>query len=83
MKPSKNTASDDSSTDGRLLGMLAIAASPGARLLSPAIFSVTGFFLSLVGLTIAAPKQKMLSIVGLVLALAAGAVGYLFNTPII
>ena len=83
MKSSKTAAPHDSSKDGRLLGMLSIAASPGAILFSPVIFSMAGFFLSLVGLTIAAPKQKMFSIVGLVLALGAGAVGHLFNTAII
>jgi hypothetical protein len=80
---SNSTNSNDSSTDGRLLGILSIAASPGALLISPALFSIAGFFLSLLGLTIAAPKQKMLSIIGLVLALGAGAVGFAFNTPII
>ena len=83
MESSKTTAPHDSSKDGRTLGMLAIAASPGAILLSPIFFSIAGFFLSLVGLTIAAPKQKMFSIIGLVLALSAGAVGHLFNTAII
>jgi hypothetical protein len=79
----KTAAQHDSSKDGRTLGMLAIAASPGAILFSPIIFSMTGFFLSLVGLTIASPKQKMFSIIGLVLALSAGAVGHYFNTAII
>ncbi len=83
MNSPKTAGPHDSSKDGRTLGMLAIAASPGAILFSPMIFSLAGFFLSLVGLTIAAPKQKILSIVGLVLALAAGAVGHLFNTSII
>lgn len=70
-------------TDGRLMGMLSIAASPGAILVSPTIFSVAGFFLAMLGLTLAAPKQRVWSIVGIVAALTAGAIGYYFKTPIV
>ncbi len=69
--------------DGRLMGMLSIAASPGAVLISPAVFSLLGFFLALLGLTIAAPKQRMLSIAGIALALVGGGIGYFFHTTVI
>lgn len=77
------TAAAANPTDGRLMGMLSIAASPGAILLSPTIFSVAGFFLAMLGLTLAAPKQRIWSILGIVSALAAGAIGYYFKTPIL
>ena len=69
--------------DGRLMGMLSIAASPGAVLISPAVFSLLGFFLALIGLTIAAPKQRLLSIAGIALAMVGGGIGYFFHTPIV
>lgn len=77
------TAHNGSPTDGRLMGILAIATSPGALLLSPTWFSLGGFFLGLMGLTIAAPQQRFLSIIGIVAAGAAGALGYYYNTPIV
>lgn len=69
--------------DGRLMGMLSIAASPGAILISPAVFSLLGFFLALLGLTVAHPKQRILSIAGIALALVGGAIGYFFHTQIV
>lgn len=69
--------------DGRLMGMLSIAASPGAVLISPAIFSLLGFFLAMLGLTVAHPKQRILSIVGIALALVGGGIGYFFHTTIV
>mgnify|MGYP001594867903 FL=1 len=69
--------------DGRLMGMLSIAASPGAVLISPAVFSLLGFFLALLGLTVAHPKQRMLSIAGIALAMVGGGIGYFFHTTII
>lgn len=76
-------AHNGSPTDGRLMGILTIAMAPGALLLSPTWFSLGGFFLGLMGLTVAAPQQRFLSIIGIVLAGAAGALGYYFNTPIV
>ncbi len=69
--------------DGRLMGILSIAASPGAILVSPAVFSLLGFFLALMGLTIAHPKQRKLSILGIAAAVVAGGVGYFFHTQIV
>jgi hypothetical protein len=71
------------STDGRLMGWLSIGASPLAVLVSPTIFSVAGFFLAMIGLTLAAPSQRIWSIVGIVTAVAGGAIGYYFKTPIV
>ena len=66
---SRDTSSEVVSTvpssDGRLVGLLSIAASPGAILISPSLFSLAGFFLALLGLTIAAPRQRILSVAGL------------------
>jgi hypothetical protein len=66
-------------TDGRLMGMLSIAAFPAAILLQPTLFGVAGFFLALIGLTVAAPKQRPLSIAGLVLAVAGFGLGATLN----
>ncbi len=88
MKPNSTVspadqASANSPTDGRLIGILSIAASPGAVLVSPAVFSLIGFFLALMGLTIAAPNQRILSIIGIVSAFACGGIGYFFDTPVV
>ena len=71
------------STEGRMMGMLSIAASPGAILVSPAMFSLLGFFLALMGLTVAAPSQRIWSIIGIGTALVAGGIGYFLKTPIV
>lgn len=67
---------------GRLMGMLAIAAAPGALLISPTMFPLLSFFFGLMGLTVAAPKNRYLSIIGMVAAGIFGVVGHHFNTPI-
>lgn len=72
----------DSSTDGRLMGFLSIAAGPGAAVIHPALFSVLGFFLAMLGLTIAAPKQRIWSFLGIASALIGGGIGYFFHTAI-
>jgi hypothetical protein len=69
--------------DGRLMGLLSIAMSPGALLISPAVFSLLGFFFAMFGLTVAHPKQRILSIAGIALAIIAGGISYYFNTTII
>ena len=76
-----NTQNIDNS--GRMIGMLSIAAAPGALLISPTMFALVGFFIALMGLTIAAPHNRFLSIIGMVATGACGAAGYYFNTPII
>jgi lipopolysaccharide export LptBFGC system permease protein LptF len=65
------------------MGMLSIAAAPGALLVSPTMFPLLSFFFALMGLTIAAPKNRFLSIIGMVAAGICGAVGFYFNTPIV
>jgi hypothetical protein len=68
---------------GRLMGILSIAVAPGALLISPTMFSLASFFLALMGLTVAAPKYRFLSIIGIVAGGTCGIIGYYFNTPII
>jgi hypothetical protein len=80
---SNNVSAAANDTDGRLMGILSIAASPGAILVSPAVFSLLGFFLALLGLTVAHPKQRKLSVAGIVLAAVAGGIGYFFHTQIV
>ncbi len=80
---SNNASAAANDKDGRLMGILSIAASPGAILVSPAVFSLLGFFLALLGLTVAHPKQRKLSIAGIALAMVAGGVGYVFHTQIV
>jgi hypothetical protein len=80
---SRTAATAGNPTDGRLMGFLSIAASPGAILISPTLFSVGGFFLAMLGLTLAAPKQRIYSFIGIALAIVCGGIGYYFKTPII
>lgn len=68
---------------GRLMGMLSIAAAPGALLISPSMFPLLSFFFALMGLTLASPKNRYLSFVGMAAAAICGVTGYYFNTPII
>ncbi len=70
-------------TSGRMMGMLSMAAAPGALLVSPTMFGLLAFFFALLGLTIAAPKQRIFSIGGIVLAGIFGVIGHYYNTPII
>lgn len=69
--------------DGRLMGMLSIAAAPGALLISPTMFPLASFFFALMGLTLASPKNRYLSFIGMAAAAVCGITGYYFNTPII
>jgi len=68
---------------GRMVGMLSIAAAPGALLISPTYFPLLAFFLALMGLTIAAPKNRYLSFIGIAAAAVCGIAGYYFKTTII
>ncbi len=68
---------------GRLMGMLSIAAAPGALLISPTMFPLLSFFFALMGLTMANPKNRHLSFIGMAAAGICGVTGYYFNTPII
>ena len=76
-------ADDAADTSGRMIGLMSMVAAPGAILVSPTMFSLLAFFLALMGLTIAAPKQRIYSIGGIVLAVACGTIGQYFNTPIV
>ncbi len=69
--------------DGRLMGILSIAAAPGALLVSPTIFPLLAFFFALMGLTLASPRNRYLSFIGIAASATAGVVGYFFNTPIV
>ncbi len=69
--------------DGRIMGILSIAAAPGALLISPTYFPLLGFFFALMGLTLASPRNRYLSIIGMVASAAAGIAGYYFKTSII
>lgn len=70
-------------TSGRLMGILSMVAAPGAILFSPTMFALLAFFFALMGLTIAAPKQRIYSFGGMALSGVCGVIGYYFNTPII
>lgn len=69
--------------NGRLMGMLSIAAAPGALLISPSMFPLLSFFFALMGLTLASPKNRYLSFIGMAAAAICGVTGHYFNTPII
>lgn len=73
---------DDNSTDGRMIGFISIALSPGAIFLEPTIFWLAGFFAGLIGITVAAPKQRYLSIIGVVASVVCFGVGKYLNISI-
>jgi hypothetical protein len=68
---------------GRTVGLIAIAAAPGAALISPTMFSLLTFFLALMGLTVSSPEQRKFSFIAIVLAGTFAFIGHYFNTPII
>jgi len=80
---SNEAVSELNDTSGRLMGMLSIAAAPGALLVSPTMFPLLAFFLALMGLTIASPNNRIYSFIGIGAAAVCGVAGYYFNTPII
>ena len=65
----------NTNNDGKLMGLLSIAVAPGALLVA--------FFLAMLGLTVAAPKNRYLSIIGIIAAGTCGVIGYYFHTPIV
>lgn len=76
-------ANFDNSTDGRLIGMLSIAAAPGALIFNPAMFALAAFALALFGLTIAAPAQRKWSFIGVAAGIVCGAIGHYFKTTLV
>ncbi len=68
---------------GRLMGMLSIVAAPGALLVSPTFFPLASFFFALMGLTMAAPRNRYLSFIGIAASAVCGIAGWYFKTPII
>ncbi len=68
---------------GRLMGMLSIAAAPGALLVSPTYFTLIAFFLAMMGLTVAAPQNRYLSIIGIAVTAVCGIVGWYYKTPLV
>lgn len=77
---SQAVAVEQEDTSGRLMGILSIAAAPGAMLVSPTLFSLLSFFLALMGLTLAAPKQRVFSFIGMAAAVICGGIGHFYHT---
>jgi len=73
---SQNTSAAAQSKDGQMIGWLSIGAGASAAVVNPLV-AVAGFFLAMVGLTLAAPKQRIWSILGIVASIAGFAVGKL------
>lgn len=71
---SRAASSADASTEGRLMGWLSIAAGASAAVIHPLV-AIAGFFLALMGLTVAAPSQRLWSILGIVASIGGFAVG--------
>ncbi len=69
--------------NGKLMGMLSIAAAPGALLVSPTMFPLVSFFFAMMGLTVASPKNRYLSFIGIAAAGVCGVAGHYYNTPIV
>jgi hypothetical protein len=76
-------STQNTNNEGKLMGLLSIAAAPGALLVSPTMFPLVAFFFAMMGLTVAAPKNRYLSLIGIFAAAVCGGIGYYFNTPII
>lgn len=68
---------------GKLMGMLSIAAAPGALLVSPTMFPLASFLFAMFGLTLATPKNRIYSFAGIAAAAVCGIAGHYFNTPIV
>ena len=73
----------NSDSSGRLMGVLSIAAAPGALLVSPTMFPLLAFFFAMMGLTVASPRNRIFSYIGIAASAVCGVAGYYFNTPII
>lgn len=73
---SQNPSAAAQSKDGQMIGWLSIGAGASAAVVNPLV-AVAGFFLAMVGLTLAAPKQRIWSILGIVASIAGFAVGKL------
>ena len=73
--------SHDAANGGRMIGSASIAVGGSAAIINPMV-SLVGFFLAMMGLTIAAPKNRIWSILGIVASLAGGAVGHFLHTTI-
>ncbi len=67
---------NDASTEGRTLGWLSIATGAAAAVVHPMV-AIAGFFLALMGLTVAAPSQRLWSILGIAASVAGFAIGKL------
>jgi hypothetical protein len=73
---SQNVSPAAQNKDGQMIGWLSIGAGASAAVVNPLV-AVAGFFLAMVGLTLAAPKQRIWSILGIVASIAGFAVGKL------
>lgn len=73
---SQNASAAAQSKDGQMIGWLSIGTGASAAVVNPLV-AVAGFFLAMVGLTLAAPKQRIWSILGIVASIAGFAVGKL------
>lgn len=80
---SVEAVSTEIDNSGRTMGMLAIAAAPGALLVSPTMFPLASFMFAMFGLTVATPKNRIYSYAGVAVSVTCGIIGYYFNTPIV
>ncbi len=64
------------------MGWLSIAAGASAAVVHPLV-AIAGFFLALMGLTVAAPSQRFWSILGIATSIAGFAIGKLVGFSIL
>jgi len=79
---SNNASAAANNKDGQMIGWLSIGTGASAAVINP-LAAVAGFFLAMIGLTLAAPKQRIWSIVGIVVSIAGFAVGKLVGVSLL
>jgi hypothetical protein len=75
-------AQGGASIEGRTFGWLSIATGAAAAVVHPMV-AIAGFFLALMGLTVAAPSQRLWSILGIAASVAGFAIGKLTGFSLI
>jgi hypothetical protein len=79
---SNNATAAANNKDGQMIGWLSIGAGASAAILNPLV-AVAGFFLAMIGLTLAAPKQRIWSILGIAASIAGFVVGKLVGIALL
>lgn len=79
---SNNATAAANNKEGRLIGWLSIGAGASAAVINPLV-AIVGFFLAMIGLTLAAPTQRVWGILGIVTSIVGFAVGKLVGVSLL